>query len=84
MSTTLVAVTGNTYPVRDRLKALGGRWDGRDQPGPADRLEEARAIVAAAGPDKRKGCGTFRPRTCAGCGRRINYGRYCGKCEFGR
>lgn len=24
------------------------------------------------------------PRTCAGCGCRINYGLYCGKCEFGR
>lgn len=24
------------------------------------------------------------PRTCAGCRCRINYGVYCGKCEFGR
>lgn len=24
------------------------------------------------------------PRTCRGCGQRINYGVYCGKCEFGR
>lgn len=24
------------------------------------------------------------PRTCAGCHCRINYGVYCGKCEFGR
>ena len=84
MSTTLVEITGNTYPVRDQLKALGGRWGGRAWLVPADKLEEAKAIVASAGPAKPKRCGTFRPRTCAACGQRINYGRYCGKCEFGR
>ena len=30
-----------------------------------------------------KAVGSSR-RTCAGCGGRINYGVYCGKCEFGR
>ncbi len=26
-TTTVVAITGNTYPVKDQLKALGGRWN---------------------------------------------------------
>ena len=43
-------ITGNTYPVKDRLKALGGRWN-RDAQGwdvADDKADEARAIVAAA------------------------------------
>jgi len=32
-----------------------------------------------------KGAGSSRgPRQCASCGQRINYGVYCGKCEYGR
>jgi hypothetical protein len=23
----MIAISGNTYPVRDQLKALGGKWD---------------------------------------------------------
>lgn len=35
--------------------------------------------------DQTKGKGGSRgPRKCAGCGCGINYGVYCGKCEFGR
>lgn len=35
--------------------------------------------------DQTKGNGGNRgPRTCATCGARINYGVYCGKCEYGR
>ena len=25
----MIQITGNTYPVREQLKALGGRYDGR-------------------------------------------------------
>lgn len=44
-----VTIIGNTYPVRDRLKALGGRWNAaaRGWDVPADREAEARAIVPA-------------------------------------
>ena len=60
-----VAITGNTYPVKDQLKALGAKWD-------VDRkcwtitdskAEQARQIVAAAPaeapatPGKCKKCG---------------------------
>lgn len=48
----IVTVTGNTYPVKEQIKALGGRWNkaagGWDVP--AERAAEVRAIVEAAGP----------------------------------
>ena len=43
----MVLITGNTYPVKDQLKALGGRWD-PDRGGwnvPSGRADEARRIV---------------------------------------
>lgn len=45
-----VAITGNTYPVKEQLKALGARWDGDRKAWmvPADKAEEARKIVAGA------------------------------------
>lgn len=49
---TLEIIKGNTYPVKDELKALGARWDAEQKAWavPSDRAEEARAIVAGAGP----------------------------------
>ena len=43
-------ITGNTYPVRDQLKSLGGRWDSfrKGWRVPNDKAEEARAIVEDA------------------------------------
>jgi hypothetical protein len=46
-------VTGNTYPVREQLKAIGGRWNRAAQGWDfADdtQADRARAIVEAAGP----------------------------------
>lgn len=47
-----VSVAGNTYPVRNQLASLGGRWDAAAQAWtvPASKADEARAIVVAAGP----------------------------------
>jgi hypothetical protein len=47
-----VAIGGNTYPVKEQLKAIGGRWDGdaRCWRVPAAKAAEARAMVAAAPP----------------------------------
>jgi Transcription elongation factor, GreA/GreB, C-term len=42
-----VAIAGNTYPVKDQLRNLGGHWD-PDQRAwmvPAARAEEAKALV---------------------------------------
>jgi hypothetical protein len=54
MNTTELArilITGNTYPVRQELRDLGGLWD-RQACGwnvPADQAESARALVRNAG-----------------------------------
>lgn len=75
----MVQITGNTYPVREKLKALGGRWNqwAKCWEVPEAVADQARALVPS-----QKVCGTRRPKACATCGCRINYGRFCGKCEF--
>lgn len=84
----MAIITGNTYPVKDQLRALGGRWDSARKAWivPDDKAEAAAALVSpglAGG--KRTAVPVRRgPRTCKTCGCRINYGVYCGKCEFGR
>lgn len=56
MNTTenLVAITGNTYPVKEQLKAIGARWnaDAKAWMVTPDKAEQARQIVAGAGPKK--------------------------------
>lgn len=46
----MVPVSGNTYPVKEQLKALGGKWDANVHSWmvPADKEAEARTIVAGA------------------------------------
>ena len=43
-----VLITGNTYPVKDALKALGGRWDAAEKGWrvPVANAGEARRLVA--------------------------------------
>lgn len=50
--TELVPVRGNSYPVKEKLKALGARWNGAEKCWmvPADRLDEANALVAGKAP----------------------------------
>lgn len=86
---TFVEIQGNTYPVRDQLKALGGKWDASRKIWmvPANKAEEARRLVANAPVQPRRGAKSSSssqrgPRVCKACGQRINYGVYCGKCEY--
>lgn len=46
----MVLVTGNTFPVKDQLKAMGGRWnaDAKGWEVPASKETEAKALVACA------------------------------------
>jgi hypothetical protein len=46
------AVTGNTFPVKDQIKSLGGRWDGTKKCWnvPDDKFDAAMALVTGAGP----------------------------------
>jgi hypothetical protein len=88
----MVAIAGNTYPVKDQIKALGGRWnaDAKVWMVPADKAEEARKIVANA---PRSTYSNFRRRSnggrCRGCRGPIRnaphhhaMGGYCGYCAF--
>lgn len=49
-----VEITGNTYPVKDQLKAIGARWNAGLKAWFIDaaKAEEAQNIVAGAGPAK--------------------------------
>lgn len=51
--TTRVTINGNTYPVKDKLKALGAMWDGDRKVWTIalDKAEQARKIVEGAPPD---------------------------------
>jgi hypothetical protein len=79
----MTRIVGNTYPVKDRLRALGGRWNAAAKcwEVPDDKAQAAQAIV---GQPKAGGASRPKPgpRTCKDCGCRINYGVYCGKCEY--
>lgn len=50
-------ITGNTYPVRQQLKDLGGRWNAAAQGWdvPDEAAGKAAEIVAAAGPAQDRG-----------------------------
>ncbi|MCC6314802.1 MAG: hypothetical protein IT337_12410 [Thermomicrobiales bacterium] len=64
-----VAITGNTYPVKDQIKALGGRWDADRKAWmvPDDRADEARKLVAGS-PSKFSCDAGRRPTKCRMCG----------------
>ena len=48
----VVAITGNTYPVKEALTAIGARWDDYLKAWmiSPDKADRAREIVAGAGP----------------------------------
>ncbi len=75
-------VTGNTYPVKDQLKALGGRWNaaakGWDMP--AEKVGEARKLIESvvAKPKTPKHArATHRRYECDECGDYVDPGTQC-------
>lgn len=78
-----VFVEGNTYPIREELKKMGGVWNKERKAWcvPTSRAEEARALVAdqpAKQPrSPRSEASTSRGGRCAECGR---YTRYLEDC----
>lgn len=68
----MVAVIGNTYPVREQLKAIGGRWNPEKKVWmvPDEKAEQARQIVNGA-----KSSDSYRPHKCKTCGivQSLNY-----------
>lgn len=82
-----IAIQGNTYPVKEKLKELGAKWNGEMKAWMIDesKAEQARQIVAQAGPPTpRKG--GFAPSRCKQCGaaasryNRIYRNGICGQC----
>ena len=65
------ALEGNTYPVKDALKALGGRWDAGNKVWkvPASRYAEAQKLVASAPGNSRY----HETKDCWECGRPFTY-----------
>ncbi len=82
----MIAITGNTYPVKDQIKALGGKWDANSKSWmvPDDKAEQARALVGAA-PTKAKtyhGARTIDGVQTLGEYRaRANHSQPCRKCD---
>jgi hypothetical protein len=66
----LVAITGNTYPVKEQLKGLGARWNGDSKAWMVtpDKAEQAKAIVAGAGAAAPRTFQGYRPSRCRSCG----------------
>lgn len=59
-------VTGNTYPVKDQIKALGGKWDADKKAWmvPDGKFDQAMALVSGA-PKSSK---PYSPKKCVVCG----------------
>jgi hypothetical protein len=78
----MIAIIGNTYPVRDQLKALGGKWDPAKKAWlvPAGRADEARRLVAGAP----KQSGGYTNRIRSGGSRRGAYDPRCWDCRAAR
>jgi hypothetical protein len=63
----MTAISGNTYPVKDKLREMGGRWDPEEKVWrvPDERAEEAKKLVAEA---KKDSDSRPRPTKCKVCG----------------
>lgn len=75
----MTAITGNTFPVKDKLKALGGRWnpDKKVWMIPDDKVNEAMELVKNAPKISYSDSGTKRRprRKCIVCGDYEEYDR---------
>ena len=86
----LVEITGNTYPVKDKLRAIGAKWDAGKKCWliSSRKAQEAAAIVKTA---PAKAAFSTRPsaprpsfsrdfRVCFGCGEELAHGSRCWEC----
>lgn len=62
----MTTITGNTYPVRRELRAMGGEWDAAKKAWmvPNEKAAEARALLMGKGKnaDKQTYSDGYRPR----------------------
>lgn len=84
-----VAISGNTYPVKEALKAIGAKWnpDAKAWMVASEKADEAKGIVAGAGCSSPRSSSTpFRHHKCTVCGvkadryTRIYRSGECGAC----
>jgi hypothetical protein len=76
----MAIISGNTYPVKNELKALGGKWDAARKCWivPDDKAVEARKLVNGDGSVKTKNVNGFRRRgtwTGCSCGSVVEYSK---------
>jgi len=64
----MLEVKGNTYPVKDQIKALGGKWDATKKVWlvPDYNIGQANLIVAKGSETQKKK--PFRYKKCVVCG----------------
>ena len=79
-----VLITGNTYPVKEEIKAMGGKWDSLNQGWqvPASRAPAARKLVlealkSSSGYGHAKGGASRKCKTGGNCSS-FGSGRSCG------
>lgn len=87
-----IAITGNTYPVKEKLKAIGAKWnaDIKAWMVAPEKQDEAKKIVESVGPIKPRATG-FRSRyssnyasagrRCPNCGSRSCDGAWGNLCD---
>jgi len=70
----MTAITGNTYPVKDSLKALGARWNPDQKAWMIDdsKADQARKIVADATSAPSSERRAFIHQKCLSCGKRAD------------
>lgn len=78
-------LTGNTFPVKDKIKALGGIWDGQRKawlmPN-ADKLAKAKALLPSSNTASNSRSSSYsRPRRWAPCGYPGCSPHYCDECD---
>lgn len=86
-TTPLTKITGNTYPVRRELRAMGGEWDADHKCWyvPTDRADEARSLVADTGTARKNSSRRYYDQRARGELTRIGGGRgYLGTDNRGR
>ena len=73
-----VLITGNTYPVREQLRALGGRWDpvAKGWHVAADKEAGARTLLASTPVSTPRRKSAWRPCGYPGCSP-----QYCDECD---
>lgn len=69
-------ISGNTYPVREQLKALGGKWvaDEKAWEVPDANGAQAQALVASAPVSQRRSFSGGQTKRCWECGCSFTYG----------